>query len=284
ESYGDVWVWVMGDAPGDKPYDDIIKELMGQTKEAEIENKFWDAMAKEKAHFVAGKWKEETEDRKAAKQDEERIQEELKKREEERQQGEEEIKHAEEKRVREMYISLEQEQRGEKDEKEWEEQRNWLFQQGTVVGNGQTAASLRRHSTMLESSSSSTTHSVPTAPGPACCSSTVPPQTAPKTQPHCYTSTDGQVQDRYKIGLLFMNIPAWVRAPQPSARECVLLWFKEEQRPKQAGYERNSTAIAPWFHEVIATSGGELLQEACKWTGSATDYGDSSNDPLNTLS
>lgn len=42
--------------------------------------------------------------------------------------------------------------------------------------------------------------------------------------------------------------PAWVRAPRPSSRECVLLWFKEEQTPKQAGYERNSTTIAPWFH------------------------------------
>ena len=35
-------------------------------------------MAKEKARFVAGKWKEETEDRRAAKQEEEHIQEELK--------------------------------------------------------------------------------------------------------------------------------------------------------------------------------------------------------------
>lgn len=35
-------------------------------------------MAKEKARFVAGKWKEETEDRKAAKQEEEHIQEALK--------------------------------------------------------------------------------------------------------------------------------------------------------------------------------------------------------------
>lgn len=52
--------------------------LLRQTKEAEIEKKFRDAMPKENAHFVAGKWKEETEDRKAAKQEVERIQEELK--------------------------------------------------------------------------------------------------------------------------------------------------------------------------------------------------------------
>lgn len=47
-------------------------------KEAEIKQKFRDAIAKEKARLVAGKWKEEAEDRKAAKQEEKRIQEELK--------------------------------------------------------------------------------------------------------------------------------------------------------------------------------------------------------------
>lgn len=49
-----------------------------QKKEAEIKQKFRDAIAKEKARLVAGKWKEEAEDRKAAKQEEKRIQEELK--------------------------------------------------------------------------------------------------------------------------------------------------------------------------------------------------------------
>lgn len=27
-SDGDVWVWVMGEAPGDKPYEDIAEELI----------------------------------------------------------------------------------------------------------------------------------------------------------------------------------------------------------------------------------------------------------------
>uniref|UniRef100_A0A673ZH90 SH2 domain containing 4B n=1 Tax=Salmo trutta TaxID=8032 RepID=A0A673ZH90_SALTR len=198
---GDVWVWVMGDAPGDKPYEDIIKELMG-----------------EKARRQAQQEKRE---------------------EEERQQGEEEIKRAEEKRARELYISLEQEQRrSEKDDKEWEEQLrrskmadqemqrkarrardeykrqslraiekgrvaglSGLFQQGPVVGIGPTVAPFRRYS----------------------------------------------------------DVPAWVRAPRPSSRECVLLWFKEEQTPKQAGYERNSTTIAPWFHGLISRQESETL-------------------------
>lgn len=47
-------------------------------KEAEIERRFRDAMGKEKARCVAGKWREETDDRRAAKQVEERIREQLK--------------------------------------------------------------------------------------------------------------------------------------------------------------------------------------------------------------
>lgn len=83
---------------------------------------------------------------------------------------------------------------------------SWLFWQGPVVGNRQTAASLRRHSTVLESSSS-TTHSTerthcsslqPAAPPLYCRGQCL------KTQPHCYTATD--VQDRYRIGLLLMNM------------------------------------------------------------------------------
>ncbi|CAM4705242.1 unnamed protein product [Lepidochelys kempii] len=91
-SDGEIWVWIMGDSPGDKPYEQISEELIAERarqqaqkeaeelwkqKEAEITKKFRDAMAKEKAKIVAEKWKIETEDRKA-KLMEEKIQEELK--------------------------------------------------------------------------------------------------------------------------------------------------------------------------------------------------------------
>uniref|UniRef100_A0A3P8XH59 SH2 domain-containing protein n=1 Tax=Esox lucius TaxID=8010 RepID=A0A3P8XH59_ESOLU len=216
---GDVWVWVMGDTPGDKSYEDIIKELMA-----------------EKARRQAQQEKQE---------------------EEERQQGEKEIKHAEEKRARELYISLEREHRkSERDDKEWKEQLrrskmadqemqrkarqardeykhqslraiekgrvaglSELFQEGVVVGNLPTAAPLRRQSTMLQSSSSVT-----------------------------YSAECPQ-----RSGLQYRT------APRPGSRECVLLWFKEEQRPKQAGFERNSTTFAPWFHGLISRQESETL-------------------------
>lgn len=36
---GDVWVWVMGEAPGDKPYEFIVKELMEERarRQAQLE-------------------------------------------------------------------------------------------------------------------------------------------------------------------------------------------------------------------------------------------------------
>ncbi|KAF4788733.1 SH2 domain-containing protein 4B [Turdus rufiventris] len=138
---GEVWVWVMGEAPGDKPYEQISEELIAERarqqaqreaeelwrqKEAEITKKFRDAMAQEKARIVAEKWKIEMEDRKAAKLEEEKIQEELKKREEEeRQKGEELIRQQEEIRAKELYLSLKQAQQHSQhsdDDQEWEEQ------------------------------------------------------------------------------------------------------------------------------------------------------------------
>ncbi|KAG2462647.1 SH24B protein, partial [Polypterus senegalus] len=91
------------------------RQLGRREKEAEIERKFRDAMAKEKARFAAEKWREET-----------KIQEELRKREEEeRQHGEEEIRLTEEKRAKELYISLKQQhddRQNDREDKEWQEQ------------------------------------------------------------------------------------------------------------------------------------------------------------------
>lgn len=40
----------------------------------------------------------------------------------------------------------------------------------------------------------------------------------------------------------------WERPLRPVSREIIVRWFKEEQLPRQAGFERNTKAIAPWFH------------------------------------
>uniref|UniRef100_A0A673I0K1 SH2 domain-containing protein 4B-like n=1 Tax=Sinocyclocheilus rhinocerous TaxID=307959 RepID=A0A673I0K1_9TELE len=269
---GEVWVWVMGDFPGDKPYEMIVKELMEERarrqaqleaqelwrkKEEEIKQKFRDAITKEKARLVAGKWKEETDDRKAAKQEEECIQEKLKKQEEEeRQREEEEIRRAEEKRakggrtccmqtilsyhffsIRPFILSTsflvcrskaadeEMTRKARWARDEYKRQSLRAIEKGHVAG-------LSGHFQKQSHWSHSTFIEPSVSPVP---SNEVRPS------------------------------PAWVRTPRPSSREMLILWFTEEQKPKQAGYERNGNAIAPWFHGIISRDDSEtLLMNAAK--------------------
>ncbi|KAJ8373097.1 hypothetical protein AAFF_G00271520 [Aldrovandia affinis] len=295
----EVWVWVMGEGPGDRPYEEIVEELMSerarkqaqrearelwQVKEAEIEQKFRDAMAKEKARFVAGKWKEETEDRK-----EERVREELKKCEkEERQRVEEEVRCTEERRAKELYISLRQEERSEREDQQWQEQLqrskaadeemkfkarkardeykhqslraiekglvaglSGLFQETHPKGSGHS----RRHST--ESSVTTAKGSQSTA-GP---SGTAPPALNRRRQNRRHSTAAVHLTDS----------PTGARPARPCSRDSILRWFKEEQRPRRAGFERNSNNIAPWFHGIISRRDSEALLanagEGCFWSG-----------------
>ncbi|KAJ8417986.1 hypothetical protein AAFF_G00136950 [Aldrovandia affinis] len=241
-------------------------------------------MAKEKARCMAGKWKEETEDRKAAKLREERIREELKKREvEERQREEEEIRRREERRVKELYLSLRQEEgSNDREDEEWQEQLrrskaadedmkrkarrardehkhqslraiekgrvaglSGLFQKTQGSGSGQN----RRHSALIPSSY--TAH--PTGTSGAHHHTGLQPAAPPlyrRRQSRRY-STMG--------ALPHTDSPAWVRPARPISRESILLWFREEQRPKRAGYERNGSNVAPWFHGIISRQDSEAL-------------------------
>ncbi|XP_072532868.1 SH2 domain-containing protein 4B [Salminus brasiliensis] len=292
-SDGEVWVWVMGEATGDIPYEHIIRELiegrarrqaqleaqeLWRRKEAEIKQKFRDAVAKEKARLVAGKWKEEAEDRKAAKREEEQIREELKRREEEeRLKGEEEVRCVEEKRARELYISLERERKNsEQDNKEWEEQlqrskeadeemtrkARWArdeykrqslraIEQGHVAclsGHFQQQPHIsRRHSAVIEQTEKSSP-----------CSESRPRPGLQPAAPPLYRRRQSRRHSTIATQPL-MDSPAWVRSPRPSCRESVILWFCEDQKPKRAGYERNSDTIAPWFHGIITREKSEKL-------------------------
>ncbi|XP_073729252.1 SH2 domain-containing protein 4B [Misgurnus anguillicaudatus] len=295
---GEVWVWIMGEAPGDKPHELIVKELMEERakrqaqleaqelwrkKEEEIKQKFRDAITKEKARLVAGKWKEEAEDRKAAKQEEERIREKLKKQEEEeRKREEEEIRRAEEERAKELYMSLEQEQsKIEQRDREWEEQlrrskeadeemtrkARWArdeynrqslraIEKGHVAGlsvqfQKQThlnkAHPHKRHSTFTEPTTSPVSNNE-VHPKPGLQRAEPPLYRRRQSRRHSTTTLQPQ-----------MDSPAWVRAPRPSSKESVVVWFTEEQKPKKAGYERNANDIAPWFHGIISREDSEGL-------------------------
>ncbi|XP_053519963.1 SH2 domain-containing protein 4B isoform X1 [Artibeus jamaicensis] len=287
---GEVWVWIMGEGPGDKPYEEISEELIAERarlqaqreaeelwrqKEAEITNKFRDALANEKARILAERWKVEMEDRKAAKVLEERIHEEFKrKEEEERKRGEEQIRLQEEQRAKELYWTLKQaqlqSQASEKEEREWEEQLRRskaadeersrraqrardeyrrlslrAIQKGTVAGlsfmfqdlgqNHEQEARLYHH-----------------FPGPG------PP--LPLSMP-----VRGCANEHSSLSLSTVccqtSVRTWERPLRPVSREVIVRWFKEEQLPRQAGFERNTKSIAPWFHGIISREDAEDLLE-----------------------
>ncbi|EGV97755.1 SH2 domain-containing protein 4A [Cricetulus griseus] len=42
-----------------------------------------------------------------------------------------------------------------------------------------------------------------------------------------------------------------IRTESSSTQEDIIRWFKEEQLPFRAGYQKNSDTIAPWFHGIL---------------------------------
>ncbi|OWK53476.1 SH2 domain-containing protein 4B [Lonchura striata] len=311
---GEVWVWVMGEAPGDKPYEQISEELIAERarqqaqkeaeelwrqKEAEITKKFRDAMAQEKARIVAEKWKIEMEDRKAAKLEEEKIQEELKildaymfliplilwsqnvpslgipkrwktqvmpvvsrkkpqvrrdsdlskkREEEERQKGEELIRQQEEIRAKELYLSLKQAQQHSQhsdDDQEWEEQlrrskaadeeRSHKARRARDEYRRQSLRAIQKGrvaglSHLFQGTNLSNDQDIKPINNSA----------SPLLSPAASSSI-------------------WERPSRPFSRDVIIRWFKEEQIPRRAGFERNTNRIAQWFHGIISRQEAEEL-------------------------
>lgn len=53
------------------------------------------------------------------------------------------------------------------------------------------------------------------------------------------------------------------RTASSSAQEDIVRWFKEEQLPLRAGYEKTSDTIAPWFHGILTLKRANDLLSTC---------------------
>ncbi|XP_042674612.1 SH2 domain-containing protein 4B [Centrocercus urophasianus] len=262
---GEVWVWVMGEAPGDKPYEQISEELIAERarqqaqkeaeelwrqKEAEITKKFRDAMAQEKARIVAEKWKIEMEDRKAAKLEEEKIQEDLKKREEEeRQKGEEQIRQQEEIRAKELYLSLKQAQQHSQhsdDDQEWEEQ----------LRRSKAADEERSHKARRARDEYRRQSLRAIQKGRVADLSNLFQGTRLNNDQEAKLNSNSASP---LLSRVVTSSKIWERPSRPFSREVIIRWFKEEQVPRRAGFERNTNRIAQWFHGIISRQEAEEL-------------------------
>ncbi|XP_036156201.1 SH2 domain-containing protein 4A isoform X1 [Myotis myotis] len=56
---------------------------------------------------------------------------------------------------------------------------------------------------------------------------------------------------------------AVTRTAPSAAQEDIIRWFKEEQLPLRAGYEKTSDTIAPWFHGILTLTRANELLSTC---------------------
>uniref|UniRef100_A0A671M8M7 SH2 domain containing 4Bb n=1 Tax=Sinocyclocheilus anshuiensis TaxID=1608454 RepID=A0A671M8M7_9TELE len=221
-SDGEVWVWVMGEAPGDKPFEDIVEELMEERARKQAQQE-----AQELRSGTLGQCEEE-----------------------ERQRGEEEIRQTEERRAKELYISLKQEEkRSERDDKEWQEQlrRSKVADEEMKCKARRARDEYKRQSLRgiekgLVAGLSGLFHKI-------------------HLNGSGHNRRHGAVTEHPTPPAEATHSPAaiWIRPPRPNSRESIIRWFKDEQRPRRAGYERSSNTIAPWFHGIISRQESEAL-------------------------
>ncbi|KAL2100269.1 hypothetical protein ACEWY4_004663 [Coilia grayii] len=261
---GDVWVWVMGEHSDDKPYDQICDEIMAERaasqaqreadelrakKEAELEKRF-SAVQLDPALVLAvlQEEKRQEEARQAAAQEQQRLKEELKrKEEEERRKAEEEVRRLEEARAQEIYMDLKDVHRSrqeqDKEDKAWQE----TLRKSKV-------ADLRRRSIAKQTREEHRRRSLKALEQGRVSAMTKAfggdkPPLAPKPKPRNLTVASDVISQK----------PGVRRTLSASSRERITQWFREEQLPLRAGFQRDQSRIAPWFHGIISREEAEDL-------------------------
>ncbi|XP_067901116.1 SH2 domain-containing protein 4B [Heterodontus francisci] len=263
----DVWVWVMGEGQGDKPYDQICDEIIAErareqaqkeagelrkVKEKELIRRFSTSLKvgeKGIKRQKEGEKKAEAEQATQPAAECERVQMELKqKEEEERRRQEEEIKRLEEERTQQLYINLkeaqEMVQKNEKEDPEWREslRKSKAADERRSSIAKQARADYKRHSLKaIERGKVSAISQNFNQPQPPV-KPPVPPRKYAVNRKECDGRKDAQTQ---KL--------------TDNSHEKIIRWFREQQIPLRAGYEKYCNVMAPWFHGVITRQDTEEL-------------------------
>ncbi|XP_038648579.1 SH2 domain-containing protein 4B [Scyliorhinus canicula] len=263
----DVWVWVMGEGPGDKPYDQVCDEIIAErarqqaqkeagelrkVKEKELIRRFSTSLKLgqrgNKREKEVEKKAEADEASKAAAEDE-RIQMELKvKEEEERKRQEEEIKRLEEERTQQLYINLkeaqEMVQRNEKEDPEWRESLR-----------KSKAADERRRSIAKQARADYKRHSLKAIERGKVCAMTQNFQSSPPLVKPTVVQRKNAIHRKEE----HVRKDGRTQKSSDTGQEKTIRWFREQQMPLRAGYEKDCDLIAPWFHGVITRQETEEL-------------------------
>ncbi|KAJ7988191.1 hypothetical protein DPEC_G00321050 [Dallia pectoralis] len=262
----DVWVWVMGEHPQDKAYEQICDDIIAQRATLQAQKEAEELRAKKEAELVKRfssvltdpelqlrreeevrqeqTRQEETrqeQTRQAAAQEKSRVEEELKKKEVEVKRAEEEVRRLEEKRKQEIYMDL-REVKEERDDQHWQDSLRKA-----------KAADLHRRSIAKQTREDHRRRSVKAlAQGRVAAvakafGSDNKPVILPKPKPRTVNSVILSAKQGVQ------------RTMSTSSREQVIRWFQEEQLPVRAGFEKDHSRIAPWFHGIISRQEAEDL-------------------------
>ncbi|MBN3283078.1 SH24A protein, partial [Polyodon spathula] len=287
-SDNDVWVWVMGEHLQDKTYDQICDDIMAERarqqaqreaeeirkkNEEELVKRFSNALSLEpQIDSSLDSWKkaavEEEQARLSEAAEQKRTELELKMREEEeRRQHEEKLKRLEEERTQQIYMDLKEVQQTvqKSEDKEWQESLR-----------KSKAADVRRRSIAKQARDDHKRHSLKAVEhGRVAAMSKafgggkpLPPKPKPRNNTHKTGSLSvGSAVHTSSLQISPCNIfPVVIsskaglrRTLSTSTREVIIRWFKEEQIPRRAGYEKHSEHLAPWFHGIISREEAEDL-------------------------
>uniref|UniRef100_A0A4W4GZM7 SH2 domain-containing protein n=1 Tax=Electrophorus electricus TaxID=8005 RepID=A0A4W4GZM7_ELEEL len=236
-SDNDVWVWLMGEHPDDKPYDQICDEIMAEraANQAQKEAKEFRCLCAcvhvcvrvcvclSEAHVWFGLIFQRYEA-------------------EERRKAEEEVRRLEDKRAQQIFMDLKEVQHQGKVRKSKvaDQRRRSLAKQTREDNRRRSLKALERGrvAAMTKAFGGQTT-ALP-----------------PKAKPRKLTLTNEPIDQ-----------PNMRHSVSSSNREEIIRWFREQQLPLRVCFQQDQTCIAPWFHGIIS------LQEAEDFLGSVSPGG-----------
>ncbi|XP_060765713.1 SH2 domain-containing protein 4A [Neoarius graeffei] len=254
-SDSDVWVWVMGEHPDDKSYDQICDEIMAERAALQAQKEAEDLRAKKEAELERRFSGLHIEDEEAARQEEARKaaaleksqQEELKRREEEeeRRKAEEEVRRLKEERAQQIYMNLKEVQRlrkgQDKEEQAWQDslRKSKAADQRRRSLAKQTREDHRRRS--LKALERGRVAAMTKAFGGE--------KPAPLPKPRNLTLTNEPLHRGSGLR----------RSLSSSSRKEIIRWFRKEQLSQRVCFQDGDSRIASWFHGIISRQEAEDL-------------------------
>ncbi|KAF7701318.1 hypothetical protein HF521_002483 [Silurus meridionalis] len=248
-SDNDVWVWVMGEHPDDKTYDQICDEVMTERAALQAQKEAEQLRAKKEAELekrFSGLYMEKEE---AARQEEARKaaaleksrQEDLKRREEEeRRKAEEEVRRLKEERAQQIYMNLKEVQRRpkgpDKEEKAWQDSLR-----------KSKAADQRRRSLAKQTREDHRRRSIKALERGRVAAMTKAfggekPALPPRPKPRNLTLTNEPLHRGSDL----------CRSLSSTGRKDIIHWFRQEQLALRVCFQDDNSRIAPWFHGIIS--------------------------------